>query len=212
VVRNLALARSLDCPDCGTVLEFPLDENDRAEAAQLIEPFQQPGQLCIGLHVGARAPARRWPAERFAAVGDALADRFGALIILTGSRSELPLVEDVARMMTTPPLLAAGKTSLGGLAAVIERLDLFISNDTGPAHLAVATNTPSITIFGPADYLRWAPLDRERHRIIREPVPCSPCQHWMCPIDHRCLRSVQAEHVIELAGHLLEMGARRCIA
>ena len=212
VARNLALARSLGCPDCGTALEFPLHESDRAEAAQLLEPVLQRGQRCIGLHVGARAPARRWPAERFAAVGDTLARRFGALIVLTGSRSELPLVESVARMMTAPPLVAAGKTSLGGLAAVIERLDLFISNDTGPAHLAVATDTPSITIFGPADYRRWAPLDRERHRIIQEPVPCSPCPHWVCPIDHRCLRSVQAEHVIELAGQLLEMGERRCIA
>ncbi|GBD16104.1 Lipopolysaccharide core heptosyltransferase RfaQ [bacterium HR26] len=210
ILRNLGLARLLGCPDCGTALEFPLDENDRAEAAQLIEPFQQPGQLCIGLHVGARAPARRWPAERFAAVGDALADRFGALIVLTGSWSELPLVEAVARMMACRPLVAAGKTSLGGLAALIARLDLFISNDTGPAHLAVAANTPSITIFGPADHLRWAPLDRERHRMIRQMVPCSPCAHWTCPIDHRCLRAIQPEQVIELAAHLLMMGARAC--
>lgn len=212
ILRNLGLARLLGCPDRGSALEFPLDENDRAEAAQLLEPFQQSGRPCIGLHAGARAPARRWPAERFAAVGDALADRFGALIVLTGSRSELPLVEAVARMMACRPLVTAGKTSLGGLAALIARLNLFIGNDTGPAHLAVALDTPSVTIFGPVEHQRWAPLDRERHRTIRQPVPCSPCAHWTCPIDHRCLRAIRAEQVIELAEHLLTTGARRCTA
>lgn len=208
IFRNLELARLLGCPDCGTELKFPLTELDRAEAAQLLEPHEKPGRPSIGLHVGARAPARRWPAERFATVGDALADRLGALIVLTGSRSELPLVEAVASMMACHPLVVAGKTSLGGLAAVIERLDLFISNDTGPAHLAVALGTPSVTIFGPADHRRWAPLNQERHQTIRLPVPCSPCSHWECPIDHRCLSAIRPEQVIDVATRLLITGAR----
>jgi ADP-heptose:LPS heptosyltransferase len=109
--------------------------------------------------------------------------------------------------MTTRPVNMAGKTSLGGLAALIDRLDLFISNDTGPAHIAYALGTPSITIFGPADYRRWAPLVQSLHRIVRHPVACSPCGYWDCPIDHRCLRKVYPGSLIEAAGDLLAKGA-----
>jgi ADP-heptose:LPS heptosyltransferase len=108
--------------------------------------------------------------------------------------------------MRAKPVNLAGKTSLGGLAALIETLDLFVSNDTGPAHISYALDTPSITIFGPADYRRWAPLHLQRHRVLRHAVACSPCPYWECPIDHRCLRGVLPERVIEVAGELLERG------
>ena len=109
--------------------------------------------------------------------------------------------------MVARPVNLAGKTSLGGLAAIIDSLDLFISNDTGPAHIANALGTPSITIFGPADYRRWAPLNQSLHRIVRHPVACSPCGFWDCPIDHRCLRKVSPESVLKAAGDLLAKGA-----
>jgi ADP-heptose:LPS heptosyltransferase len=101
--------------------------------------------------------------------------------------------------MQTQPIDLVGKTSLGGLAALISKLDLFISNDTGPAHIACAVDTRSITIFGPADYTRWSPLDKAHHATIRRPVACSPCDYWECPIDHRCLRWITPEMVLDLA-------------
>ena len=110
------------------------------------------------------------------------------------------------------PLNVAGKTSLGGLAALIARLDLFISNDTGPAHLAEAVGTPSVTLFGPADPRRWAPLNAARHPIIRVPVACSPCSYWECPIDHRCLRRITPDMALSVAEHLIAEGAVACNA
>jgi ADP-heptose:LPS heptosyltransferase len=95
------------------------------------------------------------------------------------------------------------KTSLGGLAAIISELDLFISNDTGPAHIANAVDTPSITIFGPVDPKRWAALDQQRHPYVRRPVACSPCGYWECPIDHRCLRWLTPDMVKASAAQLL---------
>jgi ADP-heptose:LPS heptosyltransferase len=114
------------------------------------------------------------------------------------------MVQAVAERMSVPVVNVAGKTSLGGLAALISTLDLFISNDTGPAHVACAVDTPSITLFGPADYERWAPLDQIRHLTARHPVACSPCGFWDCPIDHRCLRWLRPETVILLAQQLLQ--------
>ncbi|MBX5445512.1 glycosyltransferase family 9 protein [Sphaerobacter sp.] len=209
IERNLRLARLLGCPDLGPALEFPLSAADRAEAAALLDR-PPPGGPLVGIHPGARYPARRWPPERFAAVGDLLAERYGARIVLTGSTEEVATVQQVAAAMRAAPLVLAGRTSLGGLAALIARLDLFISNDTGPAHIADALGTPSVTLFGPADPTRWGPLDRERHPVVRVPVACSPCPHRECPIDHRCLHRITPEMVATAATRLLAAGAMAC--
>lgn len=203
IARNLQLACLLDCPDRGTQLEFPVVAADRAEAASLLSQLSSASRPWIGIHPGARPPARRWLAAHFAAVGDALADRHGAQIVVTGGPGEQDIAADVVRQMRCQPLNLAGETTLGGLAAIIARLDLFISNDTGPAHLAVALDTPSVTIFGPADPDRWAPLDGQRHPIVRRSVACSPCGYIECPIDHRCLRLIGPEAVLETAEILL---------
>jgi ADP-heptose:LPS heptosyltransferase len=210
VLRNLGLARLLGCPHRGLYLEFPLRAKDREEAAALLAPHLRP---LVGIHAGAHAPSRRWPAERFAVVADHLARHWDAQIVLTGGPGEEEIAQAVAAGTklagrATPALNVAGRTSLSGLAALIERMDLFIANDTGPAHLADALGTPSVTIFGPADHRRWAPLAQTRHPIVRQPAPCSPCGYTTCPIDHRCLRWIEPEAVIKAAERVLVLGVQ----
>lgn len=204
VMRNLGLAKLLDCDISQTQLEFPLFEADHAEAAALLRKLPQADRPWIGIHSGARPPARRWPVEYFAMVGDTLARRFSAQILLTGSADEEMTAAEVMRTMKMPAINLAGQTSLGGLAALLSKLDLFISNDTGPAHIAEAVDCPGVTIFGPAEFKRWAPLDTTRHIALRQPVPCSPCSFWECPIDHRCLRWLYPSRVIHAATGLLQ--------
>ena len=199
VLRNLGLVKLLGCTDLCTRLEFPLLAEDRREANTLLLRLPSRKGPLIALHPGARPPARRWPLERFAAVGDALAERYGARILITGAPSEEAMAREVVERMRIPALDLSGQTSLGGLAGLIAQLDLFISNDTGPAHIANALDVPSITIFGPADPRRWAALDQSRHPIMYQPVACSPCGFWECPIDHRCLRLIEPEQVIAAA-------------
>ena len=203
VFRNLGLSYLLGCPNGYPALEFPLYVEDKGEAAALLRTLPQAHRPLIGIHTGSRSPARRWPVEYFAALADALARRFDAQIILTGSADELTTVQAVISHMTEPALNVAGKTSLGGLAALISELDLFISNDTGPAHIANAVDTLSITLFGPVDPRRWASRNQKRHPIVRQPVDCSPCPYWECPIDHRCMRGITPEMVIAQAEHML---------
>ncbi len=207
VLRHLGMARLLGCPDRGAELEFPLFDEDRAEAAALLNRLSGSGRPWIGMHPGARSPARRWPAAYFARAADEFVRRFGARIVLTGGPGEESTVDAVIEQMESRPVSVVGETSLGGLAAFISELDLFVSNDTGPAHIAEAVGTPSVTIFGSADHRRWAPLNQERHRIVRHPVACSPCSHWECPIDHRCLRWLEPNLVVEKAAELLLAGA-----
>lgn len=203
VLRNLGLARLLDCPNCSPRLEFPLSLEDRAEADALIQRAPRSGGPLIGLHVGARPPARRWPTASFSALADALAQREAARILLTGGPGEERTAREVEARMREPCINLAGQTSLGGLAALIRSLDLFITNDTGPAHLAYALDVPSITLFGPAEYTRWAPLDSSLHAVARHPVSCSPCAYWQCPIDHPCLRKISPQQVMLIAEKLL---------
>ena len=195
VHRNLGLARLLGCPATDTRLEFPILPEDRAEAARLLTPLYRYGGLWIGMHAGASVPSRRWPAEYFAQVADDFAQRLGAQTILTGGPGEEPLAAAVAEHMRTRAINLSGKTSLGGLAAVIDSLDLFLTNDTGPSHIAYALGTPSITLFGPIDPERWKPLHGHQHVILRRPVDCGPCGLAHCPLDHRCMRGLRPEMV-----------------
>lgn len=208
VLRNLELVRLLGCPRTGLDLEFPLFAEDRREAVSLLYGMRRP---IIGLHPGSRSPARRWPAEYFAAAADDLARRFNAGIILTGVPTEREIVREVAALMETDATDLAGKTTLGGLAAVIADLDLFLCNSTGPSHIADAVGTPSVTIFGASDPRRWAALDRDLHPIAVHQVPCSPCAFWECPIDHPCLRLLEPAAVVDVATSLLT-GVSACNA
>lgn len=203
VERHLGTARMLGIPAEDRRLEYPILPDEEAAFARIAPPDLLERHPLVAMHAGARPSARRWPPEYFARVGDTLARRHGARIVLTGGPGEEPIAAAVEARMKTSVLNLAGQTSLGALAALLARCDLVISNDTGPAHVAVALDRPSVTIFGPADRRRWAPLDRVRHPIAFQPVECSPCPHWDCPIDHRCLRWVLPEQVLALAERLL---------
>jgi ADP-heptose:LPS heptosyltransferase len=205
IVRNVGLVHLLGCPDCGMDLEFPLFLEDRRGAVSLLGRLQANGPI-VGIHPGAHAPSKRWPAEYFAAIADELVSRFHASIVLIGSPSEGDIGRAVIHRMDAPAVNLVGRTSLGALAALLSRLDLFIGNDSGPAQIAYAVDTPSITLFGPVDPDSRRPLRSEQHLILRHVVPCSPCDRRECPIDHRCLRHLAPETVSSLGARLLKRG------
>jgi ADP-heptose:LPS heptosyltransferase len=152
----------------------------------------------VCLHAGARLRSRRWAPERFAEVGDALA-RLGWQVVLTGSAEEAHLTRRVTEAMLMPATDLAGKTSLGGMAALIGRARLIVCNDTGVSHIAAALGTPSVVITMASDPNRWAPLDRDRHTAIYAPIDCRPCAYELCPIGHPCAAAISAASVIDLA-------------
>src|SRR5690606_4039740 len=118
------------------------------------------------VHPGATRPENRWPPERFAAVADELASR-GHRVVLTGTDGERPLVARVADAMRAPAVDLAGRTDIGTFAALVADARVVVSNDTGAAHVAAATRTPSVVVFAPdGDPERWAPLDVDRHRRV----------------------------------------------
>ena len=119
------------------------------------------------IHPGAASGARRWPADRFAAVARAEIER-GRAVAITGDPSERPLARRVARLAGLPPAcVLAGATDLTGLAAAVAAAGRVICGDTGVAHLATALGTPSVVLFGPVSPAEWGPPpDRRQHRAI----------------------------------------------
>jgi len=125
-----------------------LKDREAADAFLLSEGVTK-ADVCVGMQVGAYVHEKMWPVEKFRVVAQRLQAEFGVKIILTGSRHEADdVIRSLCEGMETQPIVAAGKTSITESAAVIDQCDLFISNDTGPMHIAAALGVPIIAIFG----------------------------------------------------------------
>ena len=161
------------------------------------------GAPWIGLNPGAFfGPAKRWAPERYAAAGELLARRTGARVAILGGADERALGEAIAAGMRAPVRVLCGQTTLPELVGVLSRLRLLVTNDSGPMHVAAALGVPLVAVFGPTDWRETAPVGR-RHRVVREPVPCSPCLLRECPIDHRCMKRIPVDRVVSEARSLL---------
>ncbi|GAA2502867.1 glycosyltransferase family 9 protein [Streptomyces longisporus] len=147
---------------------IPADPDDVRLPAP-VAPSPAPGAVVV--HPGAESAARRWPAERYAVVVRHLR-AVGRRVVLTGGPGEDALVEDVAERAGLPSRdLLRGGLPFGELSALVARAALVVSGDTGPAHLAVAHGTPSVTLFGPVSPRLWGPPRVERHLALWKPGP-----------------------------------------
>lgn len=175
-----------------------------AEAEKLLsESGLAPHTPVIGITPGASyGTAKRWPAERFAAAADLLADRFGTVALLFGSSSEASITQAIRERMRGAAVDFGGRTTLSELASLLGRCALLLTNDTGTMHLASALGTRCVALFGPTDPRRTGPLG-EGHQILHNPPACSPCRYRDCPIDHRCMRELDVERVAAAAGTIL---------
>jgi heptosyltransferase II len=156
--------------------------------------------LCPG---STNSRAKRWPAERYAALADMLIETAGADVALIGSRDEEDVSREVAQRMRRRPIMLTGRTDLAQAVAVLSLADLLVTNDTGPAHISAALERPTLVIFGPTIPATTRPFSATAE-IIRRPPDCAPCMLRDCPIDHRCMTAITPEEVFARAVALLE--------
>lgn len=154
----------------------------------------------VVVHPGAGCDAKRWPPERFAEVIARLTERTGAACIVLSGPGEESLRERVCA--ATPDALASEGQSIRGMMAMMAASDLFIGNTSGPLHIAAALGMATVSVAGPTSPLRFAPRGPS-DRVVRHPVPCSPCERWRC-WHHTCLRAIDPEQVLAEAGTILE--------
>jgi ADP-heptose:LPS heptosyltransferase len=194
--RCIALTDFLGLPRCGDRLEFPLDDEERAQAVALLARRHLVPRGFVCVHPGARLYTRRWPAEHFALVAQDIVRR-GFTVVLTGSAEEALLTRRIAREL--PPRAVvdlAGQTTLGVFAALLQHARLLVSNDTGVSHVAASLRVPSVVVCCGADPRRFAPLDHALHEVLHHPVACRPCAHVHCPIGHPCAQKLTPDRVL----------------
>jgi len=163
----------------------------------------RPGSTVVALCPGSiNSRAKRWPAERYAELADRLTDELGVEVLLVGSNAEANVSLDVSRHMRNQPLVLTGQTDLAELVGILSVVDLVVTNDTGPAHIASALGRHTLVIFGPTNPVTTRPFS-PFGEIVREPPDCAPCMLRDCPIDHRCMTAITPAAVFERARELL---------
>ena len=202
-LMTAAGARAIAANEANTFIH--LTDDDRTFARHfLMDGDDGRARTIIGFQPGTSLTMRwkQWPIERYREViSRVVADQPESQIILFGSSLEEEMIREMARGLKGRISLAAGKTSVKQVAALIEQCDLLVCNDSGLMHTAVAVGTPVAAIYGPTDFRRTAPLG-DRHTVIRHELPCSPCfklegddQVQACP-HHDCLMTITTDEVL----------------
>jgi lipopolysaccharide heptosyltransferase II len=176
------------------------------------------GNRLVGLHVSGGRESKQWHLSRFAEVGRAMAAD-GHTLVLTGGSGDRRMVDEVRAALGPIEALGpdarvidiAGALDLPATAAVLARLDLLITGDTGPMHLAAAVGTPVVALFGPSDPRRYGPL-ADKQRVLRVQLPCSPCGMVRMPPERcrghvpDCMDGITVDVVVRAARELLDGG------
>ncbi len=185
--------------------QLVLQDSEKTWAAKQVRALGLDGpRFLVGLNPGAfYGPAKRWPADRYAALADRLIGALHADVLIFGTPAERPLAETIARAMQHTPTIVAGDTTLRQFMALLAQCRLVVTNDSGPMHLAAALGLPQVAIFGSTDDRSTGPLS-SRARVVKQAVTCSPCGLRQCPIDFRCMMGVTVENVHRAALELVK--------
>ncbi len=170
---------------------------DTREVVYPFAPYDQQPPICQELPAryavfapSAGKEANRWPAERF---GE-LAGRLNMPVVVIAGQAEADVARRVVAASGNKALSIAGRTNLKELVAVIDKATFFVTNDTGPMHIAAAKKVPVFAIFGPANPVRTGPYG-DIHTVIREEMDCAPCYRWK-PCSHwQCMEKISVDRV-----------------
>lgn len=147
---------------------------------------------------------KHWRNERFVRVADQLLNR-GLAVVFSGGPQDVQGIERIRAAMTGKAVSLAGRTTLKELAALYERVDVLITTDTGPMHLAAAAGTPVVALFGPTAPWRTGPFG-SGHKILRAELACSPCLKKRCDRDNQCMSQITVDQVVQAALAVLKSG------
>jgi ADP-heptose:LPS heptosyltransferase len=197
-IASLVGARKVDLEPSLRVTKEDLDE-----AENVVPEAEDP---LVVLHPSAGDARRRWPPEKFAAIGDALAG-VGARVAVVGVEADRPLVSGMVDTMGCHALDLCGRLSLCGLAGLLSRCAVVVSNDSGPLHLAVAVGAATLGIYWGPNFINAGPPMRTRHRpALSWRTTCPVCEVTLFDNDcgHRAsiVADISSE---EVANYTLEL-------
>ena len=205
IERYLRVTRALGVEDAGTRMDVVVSGSSRERVdGRLAEAGLTPDEGFVVVVAGAAfGSSKAWPPAHFAAACDRLHGRHGWRAVLAPGPGEEALAAEVAALASHDAIVLADPVlDLSELAALLERAQLVVSNDTGPRSIAVALGLPVVVAVGPVDDAHTR-HHLERQRVLMADVHCRPCNHPVCPTDHRCMTRITPEALVEAAEDLL---------
>lgn len=196
VVTYKELLGAVSIPISKTSPALYLIPQELKEARDLLKKYAiSEENLIVGINPGAAyGSAKCWLPERFVELTHKLLENPRIRIVYFGDQASAKLVQDICRDMPKSVVSLAGKTSLRELMALISCCDLFLSNDSGPMHIAAALKVPLVALFGSTSDIKTSPY--EWGQVIHKHVACSPCYQRACPIDFRCMTEISVDEVL----------------
>lgn len=187
----------LGIPISDTKPKLYLDKEDQ-EYARSFFALQQiaKGTTVIGINPGAAyGSAKCWPPERFKELANRLSANPSLCVLFFGDKNSAPMIDEICRSLPPNVLNVANKTSLRQLMALIASCSVFLTNDSGPMHIASALEVPLLALFGSTNDVKTGPYNGGV--VLHKHVECSPCYKRVCPIDFRCMTKITVDEVYQ---------------
>ncbi len=198
IARRLDIVKEIGAHVSDYSLEMTTRKEETQAAKLFLEGHGIPEHIpLVGLHPGAKNTFKQWPPTCFIEVGKRLIQHLGCQILVTGDRAEALLILEIASKIPGA-IPVAGELNLPTFTALLKKMKVFITNDTGPMHLAFAAKTPTVAIFGPTDPNLCGPFHISNATVLSAPKTCKPCLKKNC-IEPFCLLQVGPNAVYEAA-------------
>ncbi len=186
------------------VPHLPLLKDERRWATDWLRENSLSQNLpLIGFNPGASWPAKMWQPEQFAGLGDNVIDMLNGQVLITQGPGQRELVRQVSDLMKHPPVIA-DLLPIRRLSALIEQCDAYVSNDSGPMHIAAAVGTRTIGIFGPSDPAIWFPYSESSGHLSVKPDVAFCCGKNFCAEPRSCISTISVDQVYRLVRQALE--------
>ncbi len=180
-------------------LDLFLTEEERDFASQFLKDLPRP---IVAMQPFAKDSFKHWPEKNFVGLGR----RLPGTLLITGSPDEIPKLTPITKAIAGAKLIA-GKLTLRQIAAILSQIDLFITGDTGPMHIAFALNTPTLALFGPTDPALCGPHHAQAAHILRATPTCFPCIRRACAAPF-CMRKLSINQVESLVKEILSCNSQ----
>ncbi|MCX8094152.1 MAG: glycosyltransferase family 9 protein, partial [Candidatus Goldbacteria bacterium] len=200
VYYYLDLLKPLRIKDDGIQTEIYYSNQDEVYIKNFILELDNKNYKIIGINPMGSWITKRWPVDKFIKLIELILNEMpNTKIVLIWGPGEYEMVSNIKKcFMENKCVLLAPKTNINQLAALIKNLDILVTNDGAPKHIAVATKTRTLTIYGPTNYKSWGPSDTKEHLSIFSGIDCAPCDKMQCKDrDIECMKNIRVEDVFE---------------
>jgi len=191
----------LGIKNAGETLELWPSRDDEEWADNFLkENWIDERRMLVGVNIAAssRWQSKRWSVDRIAELCDELARKHDTRAVLTGVAEDMETAKEVTKLSRSRPIIAAGKTDIMRLAALISRFRVYVTTDSAPLHIAASMKVPVVALFGPTDPIRHMPKAADS-AVLRSNMKCSPCYRPFCGKENTCMSRIKVEDVLAAA-------------